>query len=100
MNDLRRFLGSSLTIWPLEAVKITLSARRARCSPHLGAHVRENVDKRSSAKHLQRQSAHLDGFLLSDGAAVHGPQEVIQQSLPGRGIVEYIADERGLRGRL
>ena len=39
----------------------------------------------------------VDRFALGDRAAVHRPQEVVQQSLPGRRIVEHVADERGLR---
>src|SRR5207244_3425987 len=45
----------------------------------------------------EREAALFDRLVLRDGAAVHRTQEVIQQSLPRRGIVEYVADERGLR---
>ena len=35
---------------------------------------------------------------FADRAAVQRAQEVVQQSLSGRGVVEDVADERGLRG--
>src|SRR5207248_11007892 len=46
---------------------------------------------------LERQPAHLGRLALADCAAVHRAQEIIQQSLPGRRVVEHVADERRLR---
>src|SRR6202011_5516359 len=43
------------------------------------------------------QTAHLDRLLLGDRAAVHGAQEVVQEALPRRRIVEHLADKRCLR---
>jgi hypothetical protein len=37
-------------------------------------------------------------FFFRDGSAVDGAQEVVQQALSRRGVVENISDERGLRG--
>ena len=41
--------------------------------------------------------AHVHRFLLGDRAAVHRAQEVVQQPLSRRRIVEHVADERRLR---
>ena len=52
------------------------------------------------AQLVEREAALLDRLLFGDRAAVHRAQEVVQQSLPGRGVVEHVADERRLRGLL
>src|SRR5256714_8418623 len=57
----------------------------------------QDLHERSAAQLLEREAAHLDRLAFRDGAAVQGAQEIIQQSLSGRRIVEHVADERGLR---
>src|SRR5205085_1537745 len=39
-------------------------------------------------------------FGFGDCAAVDGAQEIVQESLPGGGVIEHVADERGFGGLL
>ena len=57
----------------------------------------QDLHERPRRELVERQAALLDRLLLRDRAAVHRAQEVVQQALPGRGVVEHVADERRLR---
>src|SRR5437762_6881113 len=57
----------------------------------------QDSDERSRPQLLERQAAHLNGFVLADRTAAERAQEVVQQSLARRRIVEHVADERRLR---
>src|SRR5579885_2751261 len=61
--------------------------------------VANNFHERQSAQFRERQAGQGAGLLFRDGPALHGPQERIQQPLAGGGVVEDLADARGL-GRL
>ncbi len=50
------------------------------------------------AADLLEGQAGRERFLLGDRAARDAAQEVVEQALPGRGVVEHVADERRLRG--
>ena len=60
----------------------------------------QDLHERSAAKLGRCQPALLDRFVLGDRAAVHRPQEIIQETLSGGGIVEHVANQGGLRGLL
>ena len=80
---------------PGVAAEITVAVAHGRTQ---AAHaVFQNLHKRLAAQLLERQAAHLHRFRLADRAAVHRAQEIVQQPLPGRRIVEHLADQRRLR---
>ena len=57
----------------------------------------QNLLKRAGAQLFQRKTGQIQRFLLRKSAAVDGSQEIIEQTLSSRRIVENIADERCLR---
>src|SRR5689334_15505865 len=60
----------------------------------------QNLDERGGAQFRQREPGKFERLGLSDCTAVDCAQEIIEQPLSGRRVVENIADERGLRGLL
>ena len=52
------------------------------------------------AAQLLEREARRERLLLGERAAVHAAQEVVEQALAGRGVVEDVADERRLAGLL
>jgi hypothetical protein len=55
----------------------------------------EDLHEAARAQFIQRQ-ARRQRFLLRQRAAVDAADEVVEQALAGRGVVEDVADERGL----
>jgi len=59
----------------------------------------QDFDERAGAEFGEREARQLLRLFLGDGPAVDGAQEVVEEALAGRGVVEHVADEGGL-GRL
>src|SRR5882672_6323721 len=57
----------------------------------------QNLDEGLAPQLLEREAALLDRLGFGDRPAIHRAQEVVQQPLSGRRIVEHIADQRRLR---
>src|ERR1051325_11744952 len=55
----------------------------------------QNLHERSRAQLVQREAGR-QGLVFRQRAAVDAADEIVEQALPGRGVVEDIADQRGL----
>src|SRR5204863_9136722 len=62
--------------------------------------VLENPDERAGAQLVRRQSRQANRLVLGDGPAVDCAQEVVEEALPRRRVVEHVADECGARSLL
>src|SRR5436305_12614959 len=62
--------------------------------------VLQNLDEGAGAKLFVREARKPDGLRFGDRAAVYRAQEVVEQPLSRRGVVEHVADEGCARGLL
>src|SRR5215204_7763868 len=62
--------------------------------------VLQNLDEGAGAQFVGREPAQARGLRLGESAAVDRAQEVVEQTLTRRRVVEHVADERGARGLL
>src|SRR6202011_2984175 len=74
--------------------------RAAHPSQSLAAHPPfppplQDLHERAAAQLLQREAGG-QRLLLGDGAAVERAEEVVEEALTGRGVIEDVADQRGL----
>src|SRR5215471_813250 len=60
--------------------------------------VLQDRDEGAAADLVDGQAGHLHRARLGDRAGLDRAQEVVEESLPGRGVVEDVAHERRLRG--
>src|SRR3954453_5372161 len=71
-----------------------MGSSKLRAAPAL-----QNLHERAAAELVEREPRR-ERFFLRDRAAVEGAEEVVQQALARRGVVEDVADERRLAGLL
>src|SRR4029077_10889617 len=60
----------------------------------------QDLSERPGAQLRDRQAALLDGLRLGHRAAAERAQKVVEEPLPGGGVVEDVAHERRLAGLL
>src|SRR6185295_19912904 len=68
--------------------------------PASSSSIFEDPKKGFAAELIEREPAQLERFILGDRAAIKRAQEIVQQPLSRRGIVEHVADECRLCGLL